>query len=191
MMSERARRWAFWALLVAIPTTALVSLVLVVSASSAAGVSAPPGAGWPGEIRLAGDDSSGLDLDVPAMLPGDVVEQCLSVSAVGGRSGVSELRVYGVASGPLADHLNISIWRGAVGGTCTAPGPMIEVFDGPLLDLGFDYATGSSGHRANASGSVVPYRVEVSLDDHAPNSAQGAAAELDLLWEVRGGARPR
>ena len=37
----------------------------------------------------------------------------------------------------------------------------------------------------------MPYRVEVSLDDDAPNSAQGAAAELDLLWEVRSGAQPR
>ena len=83
-----------------------------------------------------------------------------------------------------------SIRRGIVGATCTAPGPLIDVFDGPLVDFGIDFATGSSGHRANASGIALPYLVRVSFDEEAPNSAQGAAAELGVLWEVRSGDEP-
>ena len=101
-MSERVRRWAFWMLVFAVPATALLSLVLIVNATSAAGISISNGDGRPGRIGLVGDDLLEVDLDVTAMVPGDIAERCFMISALGEPEGRSELRIYGGSSGPLA-----------------------------------------------------------------------------------------
>ncbi len=190
-MNEVARRRELWFALLAVPATAALSLIVVMKATSAADVVGARQAGKHGDVRLTGATPGRAGVAVPAMLPGQTATRCVEVTAPAITADRAELRVYGESAGDLGRHLRLTVRRGDVGATCALPGVLTSVFAGPLDDLGHDFATGRGGHRPPNSGAAVPYLLEISLAERTPNSAQGMRAELDVLWEVRGGDVPR
>ncbi len=175
---DRSPRRARWPLAAAVPLTAAASLVLVLAATARANLDGRTGDGSAAPVAAG----NGVDLEVPAMLPGRSVSTCALVPGVA--SEPESLRIVATATGDLAPHLDLVVRRGSPGATCADPGPTVPVHAGSLADAGESAGSHLVVEVAERA-DRAPYVFEVSLPADTPNDAQGADATVGLRWEVR------
>lgn len=183
-MTETRRRQVLWiAMVAAVVVTAVGSAFAVLVATAAADLNPPDGDRSPG---TAGARHS-VTVAVPPLVPGDAATRCVEVLD---SDSAGVVRVHGIADGELVEHLSLSVGRGGSGRPCDRPGPLVDVYDGPLDRFGGDYAAGHDADVTLGAGPAVPYLLTVRLDEHAPNRAQGETASLEVTWEVRPAGHP-
>lgn len=136
-------------------------------------------------VSLTDDDFGGTNFQVADMIPGDTVTDCIEVQYTGSTTDLAGLRLYGTASGALADDLTLTVRHGVAAGSCVAPGVLTPVYSGDLDALGTDWATGSAGFTPAAPNETVAYVFDVTLKASTTDAAQGDTAGADFIWEVR------
>lgn len=134
-----------------------------------------------GTVSLTDDDLGAAMFTVTDMVPGDEVDN--SITVTNGSSVPLDVRLYGenltatvFELENLAEYLNVTI------GT-TEGGD--EVYTGTLAGFAATHAAFGSGTAVinMAAAGTQTYYVWVQLDPATPDSFQGASAGIDFVWE--------
>ena len=130
-----------------------------------------------GEVSLTDDDDGVAMFSVTGMVPGDEVDNSITVT---NESSVPlDVRLYGETladTDELAQHLNLKVGT-TEGGA--------EVYTGTLAGFAAahtDFASGTTDIDMAADGSQT-YYFWVQLDPATPSSFQSASAGIDFVWE--------
>lgn len=130
-----------------------------------------------GSVSLTDDDLGVAMFSVTGMVPGDIVQNSITVT---NESTVPlDVRLYGenlVNVDLLAQHLNLKVGTTAAGG---------EIYDGTLLGFATAhtaFATGTAVIDLAASGTQT-YHFWVELDAATPSGFQSTTAGIDFVWE--------
>jgi hypothetical protein len=175
-------------LLAAAVTILLVSFIVVTRSSDAL----QPAAGSPGNRFEAGrvalrDDDAGRTLfDLPAMVPGRLEENCITVSYAG-TVYPATVRLAASSVGSLAPGLAMTVDAGAGGGFGDCAGFQSErrLYEGTLRDFGDRYGRRGQGlavFRADGPSEGRTYRFRFVLSERA--AGHGGSATADFLWEA-------
>lgn len=165
----------------------LIVSFLVVSRSSAAFRSegASTSSTFRSGVMTLRDDDGGASLfDLPALVPGDAGERCITVSYEGD-VGSAVVALRGEGGGRLADALALTIdgGRGGRFGDCEGFEPEVTLFEGTLRDLLTRYHRGSDGLTAytTSDGTTArSFRFRFRLPEDFAD--QGSTASADFLW---------
>ncbi|HEV3002747.1 MAG TPA: hypothetical protein VGW75_18565 [Solirubrobacteraceae bacterium] len=179
-------------------SAALVGLLLaavaaVVQSAFTSTVRNPGNTFEAGTIALSGSVDRGSALfDLRGLKPGPVASRCIKVAYASSGGLASTVRLYGATTGPLGQHLNVRITRGAfpgpapAGGLCTGftASSATPLYAGALAALPASYAAGVVDPDASwTDGDSAVYRIDVDLADS--DDAQGDAATTELVFEAR------
>jgi hypothetical protein len=152
-----------------------------------------------GSVALSDNDGSGAMFSMPSVTPGATATSCIRVTYDG--TLPADVRLYGTASGALAQYIDLTVTRGADSagfGDCsgfqadptdyTGAGAGV-VFDGTLADYPTSWAGGLvdpaavGGGETWTSSEAHDYRFRVTIRN-APG-AWGQAATATFRWEAR------
>ena len=147
-----------------------------------------------GSLTLTDDDLGTVLFNV-TMLPGDQVQNCITVTYSGTAADPGPVRMYTggyTDSGNFADYLDITIEEGSGGsfGDCT--GFVLESTIEPTSDLAIwdanhtNYGTGAGFWDPSSTPESKTYRITFDLDVATPNAQQGEfITALGFTWEVQ------
>ena len=160
----------------------LGSALLVLSVGTAQAVVGAPAAprfdhGGPALVQTGGSGP----LRLPNGAPGDTAISYTTIVHHGAEPAA--VRLYGAVSGGLAQHLAVTVTRGAGSGAAWVADRPAPIFRGTLASLPADWASGLADGGPWVAGEQRTYRIEVTLLDHP--AAQGAVAEATFRWETR------
>ena len=146
-----------------------------------------------GSIALTGSvDRASALFDLDGLKPGAGATKCIKVSYSSTGGLAAAVRLFGVTSGALAQHLKLKVTRGTfpgpppAGGACTgfAPAAGPALFDGTLAGYPGNYAAGIVDSDASwTDGDSAVYRIDVELSD--TDAAQGGTADHEFVFEAR------
>jgi hypothetical protein len=133
-----------------------------------------------GDVSLSDDDNGSTLFDLPNMVPGRAVSDCISVTYEGDVLP-SEIRLDASADGALVEAMLVTIDRGTGGGFQDCGGFTREdtLFDGPLSDLAD--AGALDAFTAEETPDAVTFRFTFDLDPEVPVEGR-ASATADLAW---------
>jgi hypothetical protein len=139
-----------------------------------------------GTVVLDDDDSGTVLFDVDNLAPTESELNCIQVSYTG--SLAANVRMYGAASGALAQYLDVSVDIGTGGtfGNCTGFSSSSNLFSGTLANFAAtrtNFSNGLAGWNGATNPSNRTYRITVTLQD--VNAAQGLSADADFTWEAQ------
>ena len=150
-----------------------------------------------GSISLTGSvDRASAFFDLDGLKPGAGASRCIKVSYGSSGGLASTVRLFGVTSGALAQHLKLKVTRGTfpgappAGGACTGftPAAGAALFDGTLAGYPDSYEAGLvDPDTAWADGESAVYRIDVELAD--ADAAQGGTAAHEFVFEARNSSR--
>jgi hypothetical protein len=137
-----------------------------------------------GAVSLADDDTDRSLFDVPAMVPGQRYENCITVTYAGMR-GQAAVEVAARATGELARGMNITldVGRGGGFGSCGGFTPERVLFSGGVESFAQEHAPGR-GLRAftpEGPGDSRTFRFAFEL---SPDASPGQQAGVDFDWSV-------
>ena len=126
---------------------ALLVSFLVIDRSAAAFQATSENAGntfTPGRVTLTDDDAGAPLFDLPAIVPGQVEENCIELQYAGSVFPAT-VRLTGAGSGPLAPSLEMKVEAGDGGGfdDCSGFQPSAELFSGTLSSFLADHPSES------------------------------------------------
>jgi predicted ribosomally synthesized peptide with SipW-like signal peptide len=196
--SSRGRLPAVLALVFSFLASMVVISMLVVTSSIAAFSDTTAGTGntfSTGTVDLVDDDLGAVLFTATAMVPGDSVTDCITVTYQGSVANPSGVKLYSggyVDSGDLDTYLNVTIEEGTGGsfGDCTGftlenaieTGGTLSDFDTTHTN----YATGAGVWDPASTPVSKTYRLTVALDAAAPNAEQGeSVTAATFTWEVQ------
>lgn len=139
-----------------------------------------------GAVELTDDDGDETLFDLPALLPGETISNCITVTYRGTVfNEIVGLRFRG--GGPLGAHLQTKIEMGTGGGfdSCEGFRPSTTLFDGLLADLHQQHGPSSPAletFTVDRTPDTRTFRISFGLDDAADSS--GLDASTDFLWTV-------
>jgi hypothetical protein len=170
---------------------ALLVSFLVIDRSAAAFKATSENAGntfTPGQVTLTDDDSGAPLFELPGLLPGETVENCITVT-YGGTVYPATVRLSGEGSGPLAPSLIMQVEAGTGGGfdDCTGFQPETSLFDGTLQTFlgGHPADHGLDVLRPVADAPSRTFRFRFGLPSDFED--QGAKSTASFEWEVTTG----
>jgi hypothetical protein len=139
-----------------------------------------------GTVELSDDDTGSVLFDVSDLAPGESRSNCIRVGYTG--SLAANVRLYGAASGALAEFLDLQVQIGTGGsfGSCGGFSSGSTLFTGTLEDFAAsrtDFASGLAGWNGATNPTNRTYRLTVTLQDD--NDAQGLSADADFTWEAQ------
>lgn len=184
--------WVF-----ALAVSLVVVSVLVVTSSIAAFSDTTDNTGnsfSTGTVVLS-DDDVGAMFTVTNLIPGQSVQDCITVTYSGSVTDPAAVRMYSggyTDSGDLDTYLDITIDEGTGGsfGNCATfvlentiePTGTLAAFDTAHTN----YATGAGVWDPASTPESKTYRVTVGLDAAAPDTEQGESiTALNFTWEVQ------
>jgi hypothetical protein len=152
-----------------------------------------------GTVSLGDNDASGSVLSLSSVRPGGTSSGCIGVTHNGSLS--SAVRLYGSATGSLAQYLTLTITRG----TETAPSfPSCStftadstnyigsgagvVYSGTLSSFSStktDYASGLVDPSTWAAGNSHSFKFTLTLPSGAAAAAQGLSSTAAFTWEAQ------
>jgi hypothetical protein len=174
--------------LTAIAAAVLLLTVLTISRSEAAfsAQTSNSGNGFStGTVLLTDDDNSASLFTASGLSPLNPVVKCIEIT-YGGDLLDADVKMYGSASGPLADHLNVTVDVGT-GGTfadCSGFAPTSSIWTGSLSSFGTthtDWSNGLDVFTATTNPDSRTLRFSVSVSDN--NAAQNLSASATFVWE--------
>jgi hypothetical protein len=151
-----------------------------------------------GTVELSDNDSGAALYNATGIRPGEAITRCIKTTYTG--SIPAQIRLYSPSSpGPLAQYIELTITQGGQPSSTfpsctgfTADGTGL-IFSGTLQ--GFEqshssFATGiptaPAGKSGWATGEVVVYRFQATLQASAPDSSQGLSSGAhSFQWEAR------
>jgi hypothetical protein len=139
-----------------------------------------------GTVELTDDDGGKTLFELPALQPGDVISNCITVTFRGSVfDEVVGLRFRG--GGPLAPHLvtTIEIGRGGSFDSCDGFARDETLFRGSLAELHDLHGPSSPAldtFRIERTPDTRTFRITFALDDAV--DASGQDASTDFLWSV-------
>ncbi len=139
-----------------------------------------------GTVVLDDDDSGTVLFNVNNLAPGSPRQNCIRVSYTG--SLAANVRMYGAASGSLAQYLDVTVEVGSGGtfGNCTGFSGGTTLYTGTLSDFAAsrtNFTNGLAGWNGATNPSNRTYRITVTMQDD--NAAQGLSADADFTWEAQ------
>lgn len=147
-----------------------------------------------GSVTLTDDDLGAVLFNV-TMLPGDTVQECITVTYSGTATDPSAVKMYSggyTDSGNFGDHLDLVVEEGTGGsfGDCSGFNQenVIEPLGGLVAwdSTHTDYATGAGVWDPTGTPESKTYRITVTLDNATPNAQQGeSVTALSFIWEVQ------
>lgn len=199
-MNMSALRRSIPSIAVAIASMALVSTLIVRTSDAAftATVSNPANSFQSGRLALS-IDAVGALFNVPALEPGQVVEECLVVTYGGDIPDPEPVVLRTLASGQLigdaalASWLQLRVEEGPAGAGCGfAPGSGTQLLNAGETLAQFaanrgTYATGARGFDPSPpSGDTArAYRFTVTLDPNTPDTIQNLTlTSVEFIWEI-------
>ena len=139
-----------------------------------------------GTVVLSDDDAGSAFFNVSNLKPGDTGSKCIAVTYEGSVAAV--VKLYGTASGNLAQYLNLTVEQGTGGNssTCSGFNAASTVYNGTLSGFASTHQGYSNG--AGTWGITNPpaartFRFSYSLADN--NAAQGHSANATFTWEAQ------
>ena len=172
-----------------VPLGLLISALLVWQTSTAAfsATTANGSNSWAaGTVAISDDDNGSAMFSATGLKPGDTGTKCILVT-YGGTLG-SAVKLYGVASGGLAQYLDLTVEQGT-GGTSSGCGSFAAestLYNGTLSGFATaagTYASGLGSWTPGAAGATKAYRFTYSLRND--NAAQGLSASATFTWEAQ------
>lgn len=171
------------------PAALVIASLLVWNASSSAFQATTTNGtnSWAaGTVAISDDDNGSAMFSATGLKPGDTGSKCILVTY--GGTLASAVKLYGVASGSLAQYLDLTVEQGN-GGTssgCGSFAPESTLYNGTLS--GFptaagNYATGVGSWTPGAAGATKTYRFTYTLRND--NAAQGQSASATFTWEAQ------
>ena len=137
-----------------------------------------------GSVSLADDDTDRSLFDVPAMVPGQRYENCITVTYTG-MTGQAAVEVAARATGALASGMDITldVGRGGGFGSCAGFTPERSVYDGGVDAFARDHGPGRGleGFTPAGPGDSRTFRFAFEL---SPNASPGQQAGVDFDWSV-------
>lgn len=178
----------------AIASLLLVSLLVMrVSSAAFSAQTDNPGNSWAtGQVNLSDDDGEGAAsamFDVSAMMPGDTVTKCITVTYTGSTDPAVVKMFTDITDGGLGDHLDVTLTEGDGGGyaDCTGYNPTATLKTSVTLNslaTHADYASGTGTWNPTANNQSKTYKFVVTLGTDTPDTAQGADAQATFTWET-------
>jgi hypothetical protein len=170
---------------------ALLVSFLVIDRSAAAFKATSENAGntfIPGQVTLNDDDAGAPLFELPAIVPGQLIENCISVTYEGSVFPAT-VRLSGEGSGPLAPSLLMKVEAGDGGrfDDCEGFRPTSPLFDGTLATFlhGHGARDGLEVFRPVVGAPARTFRFTFGLpEDFVDQGAQSTAA---FQWEVTTG----
>jgi len=138
-----------------------------------------------GAVELSDDDDGRSLFDLPALVPGDPVENCITVTYRGTVFGEPVgMRTRG--GGPLGAHLQTRIEMGRGGGfdSCDGFTPTEKLYDGTLADLQAQHGPTASPLDTfviERTPDARTFRITFTLLEDAESDT---AASADFVWSV-------
>lgn len=134
-----------------------------------------------GDVQLSDDDGGTTLFDIPNMVPGRPVTDCIAVTYEGDVVPV-EVELDASAEGALAPALLITIEAGTGGGfqRCGGFEPTETVYEGSLADLAAQTRP-LAAFTAEETPSTASFRFTFDLDAEVPLEGR-ASATADLAW---------
>jgi hypothetical protein len=170
---------------------ALLVSFLVIDRSTAAFTATSENTGntfTPGRVTLNDDDAGAPLFKLPAIVPGQLIENCISVTYAGSVFPAT-VRLSGDGSGPLAPSLSMKVEAGNGGrfDDCDGFEPTTSLFSGTLATFldGHGARDGLEVFRPVADAPARTFRFTFGLpEDFADQGARSTAA---FRWEVTTG----
>ncbi len=145
-----------------------------------------------GSVTLTDNDGGSAMFTSANMVPGDVVENCITVDYTGSTFDLAAVKLYGsVTDGGLGGDLDVVVDEGTGGGfgNCTGFTVGQTVFASNTLNAfataHSSYANGATGYTPAGGSTSRTYRFRVTLGSDTPNSSQGTNATATFTWEVQ------
>jgi hypothetical protein len=139
-----------------------------------------------GTVVLNDDDAGTVLFNVNNLAPSSPRVNCINVQYTG--SLAANVKMYGAASGSLAQYLDVVVEVGT-GGTfanCTGFTPGSTLYTGTLSNFAAtrtNFTNGLAGWNGATNPSNRTYRITVTMQDN--NAAQGLSADADFTWEAQ------
>lgn len=148
-----------------------------------------------GTVDLVDDDLGGTLFNVPAMAPGQTVQNCIVVT-YNGSLDPSPVKLYSggfVDSGNFGDYLTLTVDEGTGGAFNDCTGFSEDDVGAEFSDtltqfdaLHTNYTNGFGDWDPSAPGQTKTYRLTVQLDPTTPDVEQGeSVSTLTFTWEVQ------
>ncbi len=139
-----------------------------------------------GRVELRDDDNGATLFDLPALLPGEPVTNCLEVVYLGSVFG-GDIRLSAKGGGELAPYLDTEILIGEGGGfeNCDDFVPTDTLFEGTLEELGAAHGvngTPLSAFPIREARVARTFQITFELRDDA--AAEGGSATTSFQWTV-------
>jgi hypothetical protein len=137
-----------------------------------------------GAVSLADDDTDRSLFDVPAMVPGQRYENCITVTYTGMR-GLAAVEVAARATGELARGMNLTldVGRGGGFGSCAGFASERVLFSGGVESFAQEHAPGQGleAFTPEGPGDSRTFRFAFEL---SPEASPGQQAGVDFDWSV-------
>ena len=137
-----------------------------------------------GALSLADDDTDRSLFDVPAMVPGQRYENCITVTYTGMQSGAA-IEVAARAAGELARgmHLTVDVGRGGGFGSCDGFEAERALYDGGVEAFANDHGPGRGLETFTPAGpgDSRTFRFGFQL---SPDASPGQQAGVDFDWSI-------
>lgn len=189
---------AMVARLVVVLAAVLIAGLLVSRGSRAAFVATTENTGSTlgvGTVTLVDDDSGSVLFNVTDLAPGQMVENCITVTYNGSFADPSSVKLYSggyVDANGLDEWLDLTIDEGSGGAFNDCAGFTLE----NTIESGGDLAAFAAAHTNYANGAGVwdpastpeskTYRIRFTLDAATPSAQQGnTVTALAFTWEVQ------
>jgi len=175
------------------------ALVLQVSSAAFTGSTSSDGSSWAaGTVSLSNDRNGAAMFSSTAMVPGDVVTQCIEVTYTGTADPGAAITLHaanvasvagGAGGDGLADDLDVTVRIGAAGSDCgddLSAAPVLYnngallAFDG----LGSPISTGWTPDAGGGTDLMRPFLFRVELGADTANDAQADSATADFVWSA-------
>ncbi|MDQ1372924.1 MAG: hypothetical protein QOJ09_262 [Actinomycetota bacterium] len=137
-----------------------------------------------GSVSLSDDDTDRSLFDVPAMVPGQHYENCITVTYAGVQSQAA-VALAARATGALASgmHMTLDVGRGGGFGSCAGYAPERALYDGGVETFAKDHGPGNglAAFTPAGPGDSRTFRFGFEL---SPNASPGERAGVDFDWSV-------
>jgi hypothetical protein len=144
---------------------------------------------WATGSVVLGDDSAGTAMfNASNMTAGQSVVKCIAVTYSGTIVTGVNVRLYGTASGALAQYLNLTVEQGTGGGFSSCAGfSGSQIYSGTVSGFAATYTnfgTGLTGWSPTANPDSRTYRFTVTVQND--NNAQSKSTTAAYTWEAQG-----
>ena len=137
-----------------------------------------------GAVSLADDDTDRSLFDVPAMVPGQRYENCITVTYTGMQSGAA-IEVAARAAGELASgmHLTLDVGRGGGFGSCDGFTAERALYEGGVETFANEHGPGRGLETFTPAGpgDSRTFRFGFQL---SPDASPGQQAGVDFDWSI-------